>query len=510
MAQSSRTWRRLLAVGTVLVLGVVVAAPPAQATGGSGAFRSWQLRKAVTADGVLHHLRELQKIADRNAGNRASGSAGYNRSVDYAEKVFRKAGYRVTRQAFDFQTFLINSPSELERITPTPGDLAHRIMSYSGSVDVTASATVPTGDPLGCAAADFGPVNVGTIVLVSRGTCSFGQKATTAAAAGAAAIVMYNNIPGALAGTLGNTFTADFGAVGVSQALGQELVAQVPAGLTLRIHTDTFRGTATTENIIAESRWGNPNNVVMAGAHLDSVPEGPGINDNGSGSGAVLEVAEQMRRVYPKNKVRFALWGAEESNLVGSTYYIANLPQAERDRIALYLNFDMVGSPNYVRFVYDGDNSAFPPGTGSAAGPPGSGAIEALFHDYFESQGQASAETPFSGRSDYGPFIAAGVDIPSGGLFTGGELIKTEAEAAAYGGTAGVAYDVCYHLACDTINNVSRKAIGEMSDAVAHAVITYAFDTRSLNVPTNGPASGSTAPAGGGGGLHDQEHEYAS
>lgn len=508
MGRTSRTWyHRLLAAGTALVVGVVVAAPPAQATGGSGAFRSWQLRKAVTANGVLHHLKELQKIADRNAGNRASGSAGYNKSVDYAEKVFRKAGYRVTRQAFDFQTFLINSPSELDRIAPAPGDLEHRIMTYSGSVDVTAAATVPTGDPLGCAVGDYGPANVGTVVVVVRGTCPFGQKATSAAAAGAAAIVIYNNIPGALAGTFGNTFTADFGGVGVSQALGQQLVAQIPAGLTLRVHTDTFRGMATTENIFAESRWGNPNNVVMAGAHLDSVPEGPGINDNGSGSGALLEIAEHMRRVYPKNKVRFALWGAEEANLVGSTYYVANLPQAERDKIALYLNFDMIGSTNYVRFVYDGDNSAFPPGTGSAVGPPGSGAIEALFHDYFASQGLASAETPFSGRSDYGPFIAAGVDIPSGGLFTGAELIKTEAEAAVYGGTAGQAYDPCYHQACDTINNVSRKAIDEMSDAVAHALVTYAFDTRSLTAPTNGPASGTTAPAGGGGGLHDHEHE---
>ncbi|MGW4462226.1 M28 family metallopeptidase [Micromonospora sp. NPDC004704] len=511
MAQSSRTWRRrLLAAGTAMVLGVVVAAPPAQATGGgSGAFQSWLVRKAVTANGVLHHLKELQKISDRNGGNRASGSPGYNKSVDYAEKVLRKAGYRTTRQAFDFQTFLINSPSELDRVSPAPGALEHRIMSYSGSADVTAPASVPIGDQFGCTAAAFGPANVGTIVLVSRGTCPFGDKALAAAAAGASAIVVYNNTTGALAGTLGNTFTANFAAVGVTQALGQELVGQVPGGLTLRVRTDTFRGMATTENLIAESRWGNPNNVVMAGAHLDSVPEGPGINDNGSGSGAILEVAEQMRLLHPKNKVRFALWGAEESNLVGSTYYIANLPQAERDRIALYLNFDMVGSPNYVRFVYDGDNSAFPPGTGSAVGPPGSGAIEALFHDYFESQGLASAETPFSGRSDYGPFIAAGVDIPSGGLFTGAELVKTEAEAAVYGGTAGVAYDVCYHQACDNIRNVSKKAIDEMSDAVAHAVVTYAFDTRSLNAPSNGPASGSTAPAGGGGGLHD-DHGYAS
>ncbi|WP_422772608.1 M28 family metallopeptidase [Plantactinospora sp. WMMC1484] len=508
MGRTNNRWSRgLLATTLVTALAVVAAPSPAQASSGLGSLGSWVLRKAVTAKGVQQHLRELQKIADRNNGNRASGAPGYDRSVDYAEKVFRKAGYRVTRQAFDFQTFLINTPSELERVSAPAGDLPHRIMSYSGSADVTAPASVPAGDFQGCNPGDFGPANVGTIVVISRGTCPFGQKASTAAAAGAAAVVIYNNIPGDLSGTLGNAYTLDFAAVGVSQALGQELAGQVADGLTLRVFTDTYRGQATTENIFAESRWGDPRNVVMAGAHLDSVPEGPGINDNGSGSAALLEIAEQMRWFPTKNKVRFALWGAEEANLVGSTYYIANLPEAERDRIALYLNFDMVGSPNYVRFVYDGDNSAFPPGTGSAAGPPGSGAIEKLFHDYFRSQRLASAETPFSGRSDYGPFIAEGVDIPSGGLFTGAELVKTAEEARVYGGTAGVAYDPCYHQACDDIDNISLKAIDEMSDAVAHAVITYAYDTRSLTRPLTGPTGGTTAPAGGGGGLHDDHHE---
>ncbi|MBE1485964.1 M28 family metallopeptidase [Plantactinospora soyae] len=507
MGRTSSRWSRgLLATTLVTALAVVAAPAPAQADLGS--LGSWALRKAVTAKGVQKHLKELQKIADRNGGNRASGASGYDRSVDYAEKVLRRAGYRVTRQQFDFQTFLINTPSELQRTSAPAGDLPHRIMSYSGSADVTAPASVPTGDSQGCAASDFGPANVGTIVLISRGTCPFGQKASNAAAAGAAATVIYNNISGDLSGTLGNTYTLDFAALGVSQALGQELVGQVAGGLTLRVFTDTFRGMASTENLLAESRWGNPGNVVMAGAHLDSVPEGPGINDNGSGSAALLEIAEKMSIFPTRNKVRFALWGAEEANLVGSTHYVANLPAAERDRIALYLNFDMVGSPNYVRFVYDGDNSAFPPGTGSAVGPPGSGAIEKLFHDYFRSQRLASAETPFSGRSDYGPFIAAGVDIPSGGLFTGAELVKTAEEARVYGGTAGVAYDPCYHQACDDIDNISLKAIDEMSDAVAHAVITYAYDTRSLTAPTSGPASGTTAPAGGGGGLHD-DHEVA-
>ncbi|MEU3454284.1 M28 family metallopeptidase [Micromonospora sp. NPDC006766] len=504
---SRKAWQRgVVATATAVLVGVATATPAAHAEPNNN--NSKKLRAAVTADGIIKHLKALQRIADENGGTRVAGSAGYNRSVDYAEGVLRAAGFSVSRQPFQYQTFISHGPGLLQRVSPSPAaDLPNALMSYSGSGDVTARASVPTGNATGCTAADFGPATVGTIVLVSRGDCSFGEKATNAAAAGAAAAIIYNNTTGDLNGTLGDTFTLDFAATGITQALGQQLVAQVPSGLTLRVKADTFRGTATAENLIAESAAGDPNSVVMAGAHLDSVSAGPGINDNGSGSASLLEIATQMHKVKPKNKVRFALWGAEESGLIGSEYYVANLSAAERKKIALYLNFDMVASPNYVRFVYDGDNSAFPVGTGSARGPAGSGAIEQLFHDYFASQGLASRETAFSGRSDYGPFIAAGVDIPSGGLFTGAEGIKTANEAAVFGGTAGMPYDSCYHQACDTINNINKKALEEMSDAIAHAVITYAFDISSLRAPVRGKGPG--AGDSGGGGLHDHDHEVA-
>ncbi|MFU8872922.1 M28 family metallopeptidase [Micromonospora sp. SL4-19] len=501
---SRKAWQRsMVATATAVLVGVAAAAPAAHADPNNNNSR--KLRAAVTADGITKHLTALQRIADENGGTRVAGSAGYDRSVDYAEGVLRSAGYHVSRQPFEYQTFISYGPGLLQRVSPSPADLTNVLMSYSGSADVTARASVPTGSATGCTAGDFGPGNVGTIVLISRGDCPFGDKATNAYRAGAAAAVIYNNTTGDLNGTLGDTFALDFAATGVTQALGQQLVAQVSSGLTLRVKADTFRGTATAENLIAESDSGDPNNVVMAGAHLDSVSAGPGINDNGSGSASLLEIATQMRKVKPKNKVRFALWAAEESGLIGSEYYVDNLSAAERKKIALYLNFDMVASPNYVRFVYDGDNSAFPVGTGSAHGPAGSGAIEQLFHDQFASQGLASRETPFSGRSDYGPFIAAGVDIPSGGLFTGAEGVKTADEAAVFGGTAGMPYDSCYHQACDTINNINKQALEEMSDAIAHAVITYAFDTSSLRAPVQGKGPG--AGDSGGGGLHDHDHE---
>jgi Zn-dependent M28 family amino/carboxypeptidase len=180
--------------------------------------------------------------------------------------------------------------------------------------------------------------------------------------------------------------------------------------------------------------------------------------------------------IEPNNKVRFAFWGAEEAGLLGSQHYIDSLTEEAGAKIALYLNFDMIGSPNFARFIYDGNGSAFPEVGG---GPPGSDAIERAFQRYFENKGLATVQTAFDGRSDYQGFIDVG--IPAGGLFTGAEGHKTEQEAQLFGGTAGEAYDPCYHQACDDIDNVSKRALGQMSDAVAHVVYTFAMSTRSVN-----------------------------
>jgi aminopeptidase Y len=476
-----------------------------------------KLLDCVTLDGARGHQAELQAIADANNGIRTSGTPGYDKSADYAEKVFRDAGYVVTRQDFQFQTFIILTPSVLEQVAPAPaGPIVNNIMSYSGSGDVTAAVTALPAPPAdgtpGCEAADFAGFPAGNIALIRRGVCTFAIKATNAYNAGASAVIIYNNQPGVINGTLGADFTLNIGVTSVTQAVGDTLAAT--PGLTMRVKTDTFRGIATTSNVFAETPGGNPNNVVMVGAHLDSVNAGPGIQDNGSGSAAILEVAQQMAKVKPVNKVRFALWGAEESGLVGSRFYVANLPQAERDKIALYLNFDMIGSPNHVFFIYDGDDSDV---FGAPAGPPGSAEIEKLFENFYGLVGESYKGTDFSGRSDYGPFIAAGVDIPSGGLFTGAEGIKSAQEAAIWGGTAGQQYDPCYHLACDTYANINLHAFDVNTDAVAFATLTYAFSTQSVNgvpgkivpgSPSVGSGSGSSAgyPGGSQGGLHDDDH----
>ncbi len=383
-----------------------------------------KLLDCVTLDGVREHQAAFQAIADANGGIRTSGTDGYDESVDYAAEVFEDAGYDVTVQPFDFQTFITLSPTVLEQVAPPPaGPIVNSVFSYSGSGDVTASVTALSG--LGCDPGDFAGFPAGNIALISRGACSFAIKATNAYNAGASGVVIHNNIPGTLNGTLGNAFSLDIPVTSVTLDVGLQLAAT--PGLVLRIKAETFRGVATTSNVIAETPGGNADNVVMVGAHLDSVNAGPGIQDNGSGSAAILEVAEALSKTKPVNKVRFALWGAEESGLVGSTYYVDQLSDAELDDIALYLNFDMIGSPNHVFFVYDGDDSD---AVGAGPGPDGSAHIEQTFEAFYTARGESWKGTDFSGRSDYGPFIAAGVDIPSGGLFTGAEGIKTPEEAA--------------------------------------------------------------------------------
>ncbi|HEX8629860.1 MAG TPA: M20/M25/M40 family metallo-hydrolase, partial [Catenuloplanes sp.] len=256
------------------------------------------------------------------------------------------------------------------------------------------------------------------------------------------------------------------------------------AGFTTTVQSFTTSG-ATGYNLIADWPGGNAANVLMTGAHLDSVASGPGINDNGTGSAAILEVALAVARtgLRPDRHLRFAWWGAEELGLRGSTHYVNSLSAAQRATIGAYLNFDMVGSPNPGYFLYDGDNSDR---VGAGPGPAGSAEIEQTLQAHFTSIGVPTRGTDFDGRSDYGPFIRAG--IPAGGAFTGAEGIKTAAQAQLWGGTAGAPFDRCYHRACDTLTNVNDTALDRNADAIAHAVWTLAAAT---------PPAGTTVYADG-------------
>jgi Zn-dependent M28 family amino/carboxypeptidase len=444
-----------------------------------------KLRKGVTVNGILQHEKALQQIANANGGTRASGTPGYEASLAYVQERLKKAGYKTSVQEFKFPFFQELAPAKLAQTAPTPKTYETGTFDYSGSGDVTAPlqevkdnlfpAPAEPSSTAGCEEADFEGFTPGNIALIQRGSCDFAVKVDNAVKAKAAAVIIFNEgqegrqemFVGTLAGE------KSVPVVGLSFADAQALHQQLAGGpVTMRVTTSTKNTpNATTWNLIADSKQGDPSQAVVVGAHLDSVTAGPGINDNGSGTSTILEIAETMaeQKVKPRRQVRFAFWGAEESGLLGSEHYVEELSPSELGKIYANLNFDMVGSPNYVRFVYDGNLSDT---ESDVSPPPGSAQIETLFNRYFAGQGLATDPTAFDGRSDYGPFIAAGV--PAGGLFTGAEGEKTAKQAAVYGGTAGEPYDPCYHQACDTIGNLSTAALNEMSDGAAHATLTLA------------------------------------
>jgi Zn-dependent M28 family amino/carboxypeptidase len=442
-------------------------------------------RKAVKLVDIRAHQAALQAIANANGGTRLAGTNGFDESAAYIFNKLTAAGYSPTYQEFTFLLVADRTPPVLERVAPSQHTYTNGVdfgtMTYSGSGDATAlvtavdiNLTLPRANTSGCESADFAGFPVGNIALIQRGTCSFRQKADNATAAGAAGVIIFNqgNAPdrfGVINGTLNPPATvAAIPVVGTTYALGEELAGLIGSGLSVHLKADTIAENRSTRNIIAETPDGDPNSVIVVGAHLDSVSRGPGINDNGSGSATILRVAEvyAAQQRESRNKLRFMWYSGEEEGLLGSQFYVNSLSATDRAKIKLMLNFDMIGSPNFVRFIYDGDGSA-----GGPVGPAGSATIEQVFQAYFASQSLPADPTPFSGRSDYGPFIAAG--IPAGGLFTGAEGIKTTDQAAIYGGTAGQQYDACYHLACDTFANNSDTALDQMSDAVAHAVLLF-------------------------------------
>lgn len=504
----------------ILLLGLLPASAAADDISQSKGFR-----KGVTVAGIREHEQAWQDFGNANGGNRASGTGGYDASAQYAYDRMAAAGYDVSFQEFTFTFVGDRTPPHLEQLSPVAKTYADRVdfatMSYSGSGDVTASVSAvdlivpsptPNASTSGCEAADFAGFTVGHIALMQRGTCTFRTKAVNAISAGASGAIIFNEgNPGRTGLQLGTLSPPQVAlpVVGATFALGDELrngVLNGPTGVSVHLRTDVLAEVRTTRNVIAETPTGDPDNVVVVGGHLDSTPSTVGMNDNGSGPAVLLEIAEvyAAQDRIPRNKLRFIWFAAEEFGLIGSRFYVDSLSPAALAQIRLYLNFDMLGSPNYVRFVYDGDNSTFPAGTGVQAGPLGSGTIEQIWLDYFAAQGLATDPTPLTGNTDYAPFASAGV--PIGGLFTGAGALKTAAQAVTYGGTAGAPYDACNHLACDDFSNQNLTVLDQMSDAAAHTILllskrNFANDPLSASSPatahlrvTSGSLSGGGEP----------------
>lgn len=432
------------------------------------------LSAAVTEEALVGHLEELESIAAEHDGNRAAGTAGYDASVDYVVSQLESAGFEVTTPEFEFETF----EAQTQTLSLAGTEIPVFALSYSPTTTAEGITARVVGAPAGadgCEATDYAGLDLaGAVAVVPRGVCPFGVKQTVAAELGAAAAIIVNNEPGPLdSGTLGDAETAQIPTGGVSQEDGATVLAAPEVTLTLVTETDTTMS----RNIIAQTTTGSTENVVVTGAHLDSVPEGPGINDNGTGTAAVLETALQMGSAPEvTNAVRFAFWGAEENGLVGSTKYVEGLSDEDKRNIALYLNFDMIGSHNAGYLAYDGDDSDQ---VGEPAGPAGSDAIERTFVERLADEGTAVDGTDFDGRSDYGPFIEVG--IPAGGVFSGADENKTAEQAEKWGGTADQTFDENYHTDQDTLANVDRAALAKNGAAVAYGIGVYAQSVEGPN-----------------------------
>ncbi|MFE0100348.1 M28 family metallopeptidase [Streptomyces sp. NPDC059009] len=493
-----RSTRRSRATAALITAAVAVpvlfaSAPPAGAQdphdrpAKQGAKLAKKLVKASSGKSAHRHLEKFQEIADAHGGNRAAGTPGHDASATYVYGQLKKAGYKVKYQYFTFHEST-TLREKLSVVAPQPRDLRTTAFEFSkatpkGGLKAQLAAARVDETP-GCTPDDYtSDTFTGKIALVKRGACTFGEKEAAAAQAGAAGILVYNHSGDKpVAGSVSDPSQAHIPAAGVTKADGEQLAADLAKGpVTVNLDVATKANEKKTRNVIAETRGGRADRVVALGAHLDSVPEGPGINDNGTGSAGLIEVAQKLAKAtkksgkQPANKVRFAWWSGEELGLLGSDHYVKQLSAKQKKAIKLYLNFDMIGSPNPAQLVYDGDDSDK---EGAGAGPAGSAQIEGLINGYLDKRGVPHEGYDFDGRSDYGPFIAVG--IPAGGTYTGAEEIKTPEQAAKWGGKAGVAFDPNYHGAGDTLENVDPKAFDLNIDVIAHAVGTYAYDVSSL------------------------------
>jgi Zn-dependent M28 family amino/carboxypeptidase len=318
----------------------------------------------------------------------------------------------------------------------------------------------------------------GAIVIVDATGCSVVQKHDAATAEGAAGLLVVSDaaVPG--------LFPAGYyqGLELPVAVIGTDVDAQLRRTTSpVQLVLDAKAASVKVRNVVAQTKTGDAHNVIVAGAHLGSAPNSPGMNDDGSGVAAVLETAVQLGgSPSVANAVRFAFWGSDESGREGSTKYVAGLDRQRLDDIAVYLDFDMLGSPNAGYFTFDGDQSGQPsPGIPVASVPKGSAGAERTLAGYLNLAGVRPADMPLSRAADYGPFLTAG--IPVGGITTGASQLKTEAQARLWGGRAGAPFDPNYRTVHDVLDDVNVDALAVTGAAVAFAVGTYAASTGGPN-----------------------------
>ncbi|KAK9454608.1 hypothetical protein V1511DRAFT_502460 [Dipodascopsis uninucleata] len=426
------------------------------------------------------HLFSLaeRSIPDYGHPTRVIGSKGHEGTIEYIVSEMKSYGYDVHTQAFQAVNGRINSFN----LTITKPDSG---LVFDTSSAETLSLSPSTKDKQlvtgqlklvknqGCFIEDYSDVSAGDIAFIIRGTCTFGQKSLLAGKVNASAALIYNsehNDDG-LHGTLGEPSDDAIASLGISYNQAAVIIeAMASSKIIASAIVDSDVGYITTRNVIADTTLDvcdDESFVVMLGAHTDSVFEGPGINDDGSGTISLLTVAKALSEIKSKLKhcVRFGFWAAEEEGLLGSNFYAFNLTQEEKDKIALFMDYDMMASPNFAYQVYDANNFDH---------PIGSQEIKDLYIDWYTSHNLSYTLEPFDGRSDYDGFVRVG--IAAGGIATGAEKLKTQKEVEMFGGEVGVAYDKCYHQLCDDLSNPNYKSWIDSTQLIAHSVAIFADD----------------------------------
>ncbi|KAI4726632.1 Zn-dependent exopeptidase [Aureobasidium sp. EXF-10728] len=445
---------------------------PSSSISNGTAIDSKKLEADIDIKKLVARAEDLAKIAEAsipeyNHPTRVIGSEGHLGTVDYIYSEISKLGsyYNITNQTFPAVSGNVNQfrlvigydvPKSAMPFSLTPATQRHEPV-YGDLL------LVPNG---GCSASDFPRNMTGQIALIKRGTCSFSDKSANAGRALADAAIIYNNENGTLSGTLGTPLPDHIATIGLSAQDAAPYVAKLQNStrkLDAIVYIDATVDEIMTTNVIAQTTAGDPENCVMLGGHSDSVSAGPGINDDGSGTISLIEVATQLTKYDVNNCVRFAWWAAEEEGLLGSDYYATHLSASENQKIRLFMDYDMMSSINGVFQIYDATNEE---------NPNGSGELRELYENWYRDNGHNYTFITFDGRSDYAGFLTAG--IPSGGIATGAEGIKSKEEAKIFGGEAGTQYDPCYHQLCDNINNLDLSAWEVNTKLIAHSVAAYA------------------------------------
>jgi len=420
-----------------------------------------ELAEAVSGAGALAHLHELQRIADAHDGNRAPGTAGFAASVAYATEVLATVGYQVTTQDVPYPRFAVTA--ERTRLTGSDWQPQTLLMDDSPPLrDTVAPLIVLTRfKQLAEGSLDV----AGAVVLLARIPGGYAKQVIAASEAGALAALFYTETPCPANNYRLHWFGSEpppIPAASIAQDDAARLAA-LAAAVTVELRLDWHgdRTSGVDQNVFAATGADGDARIIV-GAHLDSVPEAPGINDNGSGVAAVLQAAVKLAtaRESVSHQVTFALWAAEELVNAGSSYYVSQLTDAQRQAIRLYLNAEMIASPNYVLYVMRGE-----------------GTVTTPFDVYFRARDIAYEYIDEAKvGSDHDPFLAAG--ISAGGLHCGSVGIKTPAEQERYAGTAGQLFDPGYHQASDTVRNISPAALDWTTRALAYAVGWAAQEVR--------------------------------